>query len=133
MFSGNGFDLMLKVKVQSIIVRTVHYSQVHSLCGSAVGVPFCFVMDVSEFVQFFVPEGERLIGKRHWLIGLSRCMRIGFASVCKVSGRIVAGMAEVLILLVADLVNALQESSVLGNDRAEREGMNSGTAGFLFF
>ena len=42
-------------------------------------------------------------------------------------------MAEYFILFVTDRVDAVYEFHVLGKDRADREGVNSCAAGFLFF
>ena len=54
---------MLEVKVQSVILRAVHYGQIHSLRADPVGIPFCLVADISQLIQPFLFQSQRLICK----------------------------------------------------------------------
>ena len=112
----------------------MHHSQIHSLRADAVRIPFCLVTDIAQLIQTLFLQCERLVCQRDGLISESRVrLRICLCAVCKIGGRIIVRVTEVLVLFVADRIDSVDELHILWKDRAEREGMDPCTAGLLFF
>ena len=60
-------------------------------------------------------------------------LREDLGAISKVCRRIVIGMAENLILLIPDGVDAVDEFHIFREDGTDGEGVNPGSAAFLLF
>ena len=122
---------MLKAKVQTIVLRSVHHSQVETIRIVSVSISLGLVADITQINQTLFAQRRRLVCERHRLIPHSKRRLIDLSLIIHALHRVKIHVAEHLILLVPDFMNAFQKGLILRDNCPKRKTVDTCTAGFL--